>query len=142
VWLNLNDNFPHPYAVSDADAFIQHAISQEPERLFAIATPDKAIGGIGLMPGELIHRFSAELGYWLGEPNWNKSIMSEAIGVLVAWAFEQTEIKRVCAKPYGRNKGSARVLEKNGFVLEGIMKASAFKDDRFEDQLVYAKVKE
>jgi ribosomal-protein-alanine N-acetyltransferase len=68
IWENLRDGFPHPYNFSDAERFISLVLSQEPRTYFAIASNEEAIGSIGLGLGSDVHRFTAELGYWLAEP--------------------------------------------------------------------------
>ena len=76
IWINLRDGFPHPYQLSDAENFLSKVVQQNPRTVFAIADDKEAIGSIGLMLGEDVHRFTAEIGYWLAEPFWNKGIMS------------------------------------------------------------------
>jgi RimJ/RimL family protein N-acetyltransferase len=44
--------------------------------------------------------------------------------------------------PYSGNPASARVLEKAGYSLEGIMRKSAIKDGKIVDQFLYAYVVE
>ncbi len=70
IWLNLRDAFPHPYTQEDAAIYIARSLQKVQRTAFAIATETEAIGSIGLMPGQDVHRFTAELGYWLGEPFW------------------------------------------------------------------------
>lgn len=140
IWINLRDAFPHPYSLADAESFISRAMQIEPRTYFAIATEQEAIGSIGLMPGQDVHRFTAELGYWLAEPFWGKGIMTKAVRALSEYAFKELGLHRVFAEPYTTNTASARVLEKSGFVLEGILRANVFKDGRVLDQYLYAKL--
>ena len=141
VWLNLRDAFPHPYTDASAQAFLEIAARQNPTTFFAIATPEGAIGGIGVVLKSDVHRLTAELGYWLGEPFWGKGIMSEAVSKFADYAFQQYKLVRLFAEAYAYNAGSCRVLEKAGFTFEGRMRASAFKDGQIIDQLIYSQVK-
>jgi RimJ/RimL family protein N-acetyltransferase len=141
IWTNLRDAFPYPYSKNDALAYISRSLQTDPRVAFAIATEREAIGSIGLMPGKDVHRFSAELGYWLAEPFWRRGIMTEAVKAVSKYALETLGFSRIYAEPYATNTASARVLEKSGFVLEGIMRASVFKDGRVLDQFLYAKAK-
>jgi len=138
IWLNLRDAFPHPYTHRDAEAFIQGVMGMNPPTVFAIAHGDEAIGSIGLVPGRDVHRFTAELGYWLAEPFWGRGIATEAVRIVTAHALEELGMVRVFAEPYTTNPASARVLEKAGFLREGILRAAAFKDGRIMDQYLYA----
>jgi RimJ/RimL family protein N-acetyltransferase len=54
------------------------------------------------------------------------------------YAFSQLGMHRVFAIPFARNTASSRVLEKAGYVLEGVMRRSAVKDGVLLDQLLYA----
>lgn len=142
IWINLRDAFPHPYTRTDAEAFLFRARQMQPESYFAIASGSEAIGSIGLTAGIDVHRFTAELGYWLAEPFWGNGIMTAAVRALSEYAFAQLGFHRIFAEPYTTNAASARVLEKAGFALEGIIRDSVFKDGRIFDQYLYAKVDE
>lgn len=138
VWRNLRDRFPHPYTDRAAREWIAHCLSASPELDFAIDVGGEAVGGIGLQPGADVERFSAEIGYWLGEPFWGRGIATAALRGTVAHALRELELVRIFALPFSTNLGSARVLEKAGFSLEGILRSSAVKEGRFLDQRLYA----
>jgi ribosomal-protein-alanine N-acetyltransferase len=104
--------------------------------------PAEAIGCIGLQIGRDVHRKTAELGFWLGEPFWGRGIMTEAVAELTRWAFGAFELERIYAEPFATNRASARVLEKAGFACEGRLKASIYKDNQRLDSFLYARVRE
>ncbi|HQE96790.1 MAG TPA: GNAT family N-acetyltransferase [Methanothrix sp.] len=99
IWINLRDAFPHPYTLADADAFLRKVMGMEPRTYFAIASDDEAIGSIALMPVDDVHRFTAELGYWLAEPFWGNGIMTDAVRALSDYAFNELGIQRIFAEP-------------------------------------------
>ena len=138
---NLRDGFPHPYSLSDAEGFLFKVRAQDPRTFFALATDAEVIGGIGLGQGEDVHRFTAEMGFWLAEPYWGKGIMTDAVKSFTKFAFERCKLQRIYAEPYTTNPASARVLEKAGYSLEGTMRANVFKDGRVLDQYLYAKTR-
>ncbi len=140
IWMNLRDAFPHPYRLEDAEAFISRVAEADPVTMFAIATGSEAIGGIGLMLGKDVHRFTAEMGYWLAEPYWGKGVMTPSVQFLAAWAFQNLELHRISAEPYATNTASHKVLEKAGFTREGILRSSVFKDGKILDQCVYSRI--
>lgn len=142
IWMNLRDYFPHPYHISHAKAFLDNVAGQQPITFFAIANDQKAIGSIGLMMGEDVHRYTAELGYWLAEPFWGRGIMTEVVSKFTEVAFEKFRLNRIFAEPYKNNKASVRVLEKSGFVFEGILRANVCKDGKILDQYLYAKIRD
>ena len=99
----LRDRFPSPYTEADARTFLAAVFRQNPRTVFAIATQGEAIGGIGLEFRDDVHRFTAELGYWLGEPFWGRGIMTEAIRQFTSWAFEHLEVHRIYAAVFDGN---------------------------------------
>lgn len=141
IWLNLRDGFPHPYSVDNANEFIANTLAKEPETFFAIASIKEAIGGIGFTFGQDIHRYTAELGYWLAERYWNQGIMTGAIQILTEYAFEMYDLNRIYAEPFATNPASVKVLEKAGFLYEGRLKANVYKDGKILDQFIYAMTK-
>jgi RimJ/RimL family protein N-acetyltransferase len=141
IWLNLRDGFPHPYTLEDAEAFLSGVAQEKPERIFALATPTEAIGCIGLRLGCDSHRKTAELGYWLAEPFWNRGIMSEAVTAFTNHAFELFDLERIYAEAFDGNGASARILEKAGFACEGRLRANVFKNGRVLDSFLFARVR-
>ena len=138
VSVQLTDRFPYPYTREDAEAWIDFAAAQEPETLFALADDKELVGGIGLIPQDDVYSRSAMLGYWLGEPFWNRGIATRAVRAIVDWAFEELDLIRIFAFVFESNTASVRVLEKNGFQLEGTMRRAVFKRGRLMDQALYA----
>jgi RimJ/RimL family protein N-acetyltransferase len=141
VWLNLRDAFPHPYTRRDARAFLLSVLGARPETQFAIEVDGAAVGGIGFRIQSDVERIGAELGYWLGEAYWGRGIATAAVRAVTEHAFTAHELRRVFALPFADNVASARVLEKAGFQLEGVLRSSAIKDGRVLDQRLYARIR-
>jgi [ribosomal protein S5]-alanine N-acetyltransferase len=141
IWLNLRDRFPHPYTEEHGAAYITHVLAQPTQTSFAIDVGGEAVGGISLHPGTDIERFSAEMGYWLGEEFWGRGITTAAIVLLTRHAFTDMGFIRIFAVPFVRNAASSRALEKAGYLREGLMRQSAIKDGIVEDQFLYAALK-
>lgn len=138
IWRNLRDGFPHPYRLEDAHRFLEMVAAQDPETFFCIALEDQAIGAIGFSLQGDVHRYSAEIGYWLAEEFWNRGFATQALEAVTRYAIDAHGLKRVYATPYEWSSASCRVLEKAGFTLEGRLRSSAFKDGQVIDQLLYA----
>jgi ribosomal-protein-alanine N-acetyltransferase len=139
---NLRDGFPNPFTPEAAEKFIETARTADPAKVLmrAVDVGGKAVGSIGVFRQEDIYRKSADIAYWLGEPFWGKGIMTEAVMQMCRLAFERLDIVRIQAEPFARNTGSCRVLEKAGFVLEGIHKKRVFKNGDLGDSCSYALV--
>jgi RimJ/RimL family protein N-acetyltransferase len=141
IWRNLRDRFPHPYSLADAHAFIERTHASTPHRNYAITLHDVPIGSIGLIPGEDIYRKAAEFGYWLGEPHWGRGYATEAITGFTSRAFELFDLVRLHAFVFTWNVGSARALEKAGFVREATSRCAAVKEGTLCDEWLYAKIR-
>lgn len=141
---NLRDGLPYPYTEKDAASYINAMLTADPNNTFAYAVDidGKAVGSIGAFRQGNIHFRTAELGYYIAEEYWGKGIMTEAVKQLCEKLFAQTDILRIFAEPFADNVGSRRVLEKSGFLLEGIMKYNAFKNGKVLDMALYSLTKE
>ena len=58
---------------------------------------------------------SPDLGYWLDQPHWGQSYMSEATRAVVSHAFRKFGFDTINSGAYEDNPGSKRVLDKLGF---------------------------
>ena len=63
---------------------------------------------------------SCFLGYGLNRTDCNSGYMTEAVRAVIDYAFSVLKLHRIEANIMPRNSGSRRVLEKTGFVSEGI----------------------
>ena len=77
--------------------------------------------------GERAH--GAELGYWLGHAHWGRGWMTQAVAAYLDWVVPALGLRRVEANVLDSNPASARVLEKNGFVEEGLRRNAICKAD-------------
>ena len=85
IWLNVRDAFPYPYTEKDAEEFITKHSPQNPPTTLAIEYSYECVGVIGFVPQIDIYSKTAELGYWLGEPFWNKKIITTAVKNIVPY---------------------------------------------------------
>jgi [ribosomal protein S5]-alanine N-acetyltransferase len=137
---HLRDRFPHPYTIGDARAFLRFAAQSDDVANFAIEVDGEAAGGVGYNPGRDVERYSAEIGYWLSEVHWGRGIVTEAVQLLSEHLFRAHDMLRLFALPFADNAASIRVLEKAGYVREGLMRASAVKHGAPKDQVLLARV--
>jgi ribosomal-protein-alanine N-acetyltransferase len=141
IWINLRDRFPYPYTLADAHAWIAHANSADEPTSFAIDVAGEAVGGIGLRLNEDVERIAAEIGYWVGRSHWGRGIATDAVRAVTQHALSGRDLTRVYALPFAENVASIRVLEKAGYVREGLLRRSAIKDGVVRDQFLYAVVR-
>jgi RimJ/RimL family protein N-acetyltransferase len=136
----LRDRFPHPYTRGNAFAFLKAAVASADASNLAIEVNGEAAGGIGYVRGVDVERYSAEIGYWLGETYWGRGIGSEALILVTDHVFRALNLLRLFALPFADNAGSIRVLEKAGYVREAILHASSVKYGKPRDQALYVRI--
>jgi RimJ/RimL family protein N-acetyltransferase len=141
VSMQLRDRFPFPYGIEQARAFLGWLTQQSSPTVWAIEVAGEAVGAVGIELHTDVERVSAEIGYWLGETFWNRGIATDALKAVTNEAFKQFEITRLYAVPFADHAASVRVLEKAGYVREGLLRQSAIKDGKIRDQLLFAAYK-
>ncbi|MCU0379491.1 MAG: GNAT family N-acetyltransferase, partial [Bacteroidales bacterium] len=138
VWDNLTDIMPHPYSVADANTFINMAVTSEIHKIFAIEYRNNLAGIIGLHGQTGVFRLTAEIGYWIGEPYWNRGIATRAVRLLTHYGIKHLDLVRIYASVYDFNKTSQRVLEKAGYRFEGVAKKAIIKNGVILDDYRYS----
>ena len=142
IWLNVRDRFPHPYTLGAAESWVAMVTAADPETQFAIEVDGEAAGGIGVFLQEDVSRYTAEIGYWLGEAYWNRGIMTSVVRRFTDYAFASYDLNRIYANVFAWNEASVRVLEKAGYAFEGRQLAATVKDGQVLDNLMYAVVRD
>jgi [ribosomal protein S5]-alanine N-acetyltransferase len=137
---NLRDGFPHPYTINHARDFIERCISLHPPTVFAIEYQGEYVGNIGLVKGNDVYRKSAEVGYFIGEQYWNKGITTTALNLICEYGFTSLDVVRIHAGVYEHNVASQKVLEKCGFLKEGVFQKAVFKQEKYWNEVRYAKL--
>lgn len=80
---------------------------------------------------------SATVTYCLAPHAWGRGFATEAAGSLLDWAFASLHLNRVQTEVDTRNRASARVLEKLGFVREGTLRQDCIVNGEISDSWVY-----
>jgi len=118
---------PYPYTRKDALDLVDsskrsfktlQAVNLAIEYNNDLETLKKVIGIISLKNINLTTKVS-HIGYWIGEDYWGMGFGTEAVCIVLSYAFSVIGLKKISAFVYPDNKGSIRVLEKNGFKIAG-----------------------
>lgn len=139
----LANRLPFPYTEDSAEWWL-HMVGEHDgiDGIFrAIVVDGKVVGNITVEQKEDVYGKDAELGYLLRTDEWSKGIMTEATRQICKIAFRELNIIRITGLIYEPNISSRRVLEKNGFILEGIMRNAVAKDENIYNLCVYGKLK-
>jgi len=82
----------------------------------------------------------AEIGYIFHKEHWGKGYGTETVALMSDFAFESLNLHKLHASVVDANVGSARILEKNGYELEGRLKDHYFIEDKYYDALLFGKI--
>jgi ribosomal-protein-alanine N-acetyltransferase len=138
---------PFPYTENDADAWlalVANITQQQGQPVhFAIRNTgdDSLIGGCGFDDFQVGKSHRAEIGYWLAKPFWGRGIMTAVVRRLCQHAFDEFGLVKITAHVFAMNPASARVLEKCGFVQEGLLRKHFVKDGKLIDAKLFALLK-
>lgn len=105
--------------------------------IFIIDT-EQLIGGISLFKIEHGPAECCMVGYELDKQFNGKEYMTEAIRLVVEFAFNELSLHRIEAGAMPHNIGSITVLEKVGFCKEGIARKNVKINGKWEDHQMLA----
>ena len=109
---------PYPYCEADAVWWLKRWRTDRPaaETGFILELP-----GVGLIGHAGFHSDAqgTVIGYWLGEPFWNRGFMTEAVTAILDWYFEATPAVSVASGVFHFNRASLAIQKKLGFTETG-----------------------
>ncbi|SDK54357.1 GNAT family N-acetyltransferase [Microbulbifer yueqingensis] len=79
----------------------------------------------------------AEIGFALDPARRGRGVMVRAVRPLLDFAFGQLDMHRIEADVDPRNTPSIRLLEKQGFTREGLLRERYLEEDGFQDAIIY-----
>jgi RimJ/RimL family protein N-acetyltransferase len=138
-------SLPHPYPEGEAERYIAHdQVERSHGRAVTYTIKNKVDDAFcGLVELRKIdhEHLLGELSFWIVCNAWGQGYMSEALGRVVQYGFEDLGLNRLYAYHMLRNPASGRVLEKNGFKQEGLLRERVKKWGTFEDVALWAILK-
>jgi RimJ/RimL family protein N-acetyltransferase len=124
----------------DIKIYIGQMADSRHDLFYGIFDHDAHIGTVKLGAINFRHK-TADLSYIIGsKAHWGQGIASLAISTMVQIGFSRLGLMKICAGVYADNKASSRVLEKNGFEIEGIKKSQYLQDNQRVDSVLYGRV--
>ena len=137
----LSDRLPNPYTEADADWWLGMVVENEGKEGVwrAIVVDGLIVGSISVERLANVQRNAGSIGYMVLTPFWSQGIGTEAVRQICGIAFQELALERIIGEVFPENLASARVLEKNGFRLEGTKVGAVVKGGRVMDVRVYVK---
>ena len=128
---------PHPYTLTAAKSWIvglSHRYRTGSAVHFAISLLEskQLIGAIALNE---INRdnANAELDVWIGQPWQRQGYASEALQLVLDFAFKQMDLHRIYSYHFSEDLRSAKFLLKHGFAQEGVLRQAVKKMATYQD---------
>lgn len=139
----LSNRLPFPYTEEDADRWLKMVSEQDgKEGVFrAVVVDGKVVGNVTAERESDVYCKDCIIGYLLLSEYWSKGIMTESVSQFCKIVFNELDVVRITGRVIASNAGSRKVLEKNGFTLEGIQKKAVFKNGGIYDLLLFGKLK-
>lgn len=110
-------NMPYPYSEPQAVfrlSYVSQGFKNRSRFVFSIELKEtqEFIGEISLHLE--IQNNKAQIGYWVGEPFWNRGIASEAVKAVLEFGFETLNLEKIYGTCAVKNIASGKVMENNG----------------------------
>ncbi|MEO0319975.1 MAG: GNAT family protein [Pseudomonadota bacterium] len=101
---------------------------------------ERLLGGISLSDVRRGNRQAGMLGYWVANGETGRGVGTRAVAGVAHFAFNRLHLNRLEAACQPGNLGSRRILEKNGFACEGIMRRYLRINGHWCDHEIWARV--
>ena len=135
----LSDRLPYPYTEADADWWLGMVAENEGKEGVwrAIVVDGLIVGSISVERMADENRAAGSMGYMILTPFWSRGIGTEAVRQICEIAFRELALERIIGEVFPENLASARVLEKNGFLLEETRAGAVVKGGKAMDVKEY-----
>lgn len=105
----------------------------------AICVEGRAIGFISVKVGTKDSICRGEIGYALAFNYWGRGIATKVVKMVMSSVFREfPHLERLEALVDVENRGSQRVLEKAGFLKEGLLRKYCFLKGKARDLFIYS----
>jgi ribosomal-protein-alanine N-acetyltransferase len=85
--------------------------------------------------------FLGEIGYELAKAHWQQGIMTEALRAVIKFGFQAIGLNRIEAMVMLENTASIKLLQKLGFLEEGILREYGYWKGQFHDLRIFSLLK-
>jgi len=107
---------------------------------WTIRQEGRLIGTVGFNALELERGRRGEVAYDLARSEWGRGVMSAILPHVMAFGYERLGLRRLEAMVTAGNTRSCRLLERHGFVREGLLRDHGYWTGRYWDQIVYGRL--
>ena len=120
-WRDIDDDVAYPYFIFDAGR----------QQLLGALTLSNVRRGVAQ---------TATLGYWIGAPFARQGIMTDAVKLIVGFAFRKLALHRLEAACLADNEASIALLRRSGFEPEGLARGYLRIAGEWRDHRLFARL--
>lgn len=120
-WRDIDDDVAYPYFIFDAGR----------QQLLGALTLSNVRRGVAQ---------TATLGYWIGAPFARQGIMTDAVKLIVGFAFRKLALHRLEAACLPDNEASIALLRRSGFEPEGLARGYLRIAGEWRDHRLFARL--
>ena len=131
-----------PTSIHQEEKWFDDLPNRKDEIVFGIETiGGKIIGVISLVHIKW-HDRTATTGAMIGDKRyWGKGYGTDAKMILLDYAFNQLNLRKICSAVFSFNKRSLRYNLRCGYKIEGRLKKQMFKNGKYRDNILLAVLK-
>lgn len=123
------------YSLESAKTFIAESVAAANEKRSlgcGIFRNEDFVGSIGFVKFDWKAK-KAEIGYWISRDEEGNGTVSKACKALIEYAFGELGLNRIEIRCSAENIRSAAIPERLGFLKEGVLRQSEFRNGRLHD---------
>lgn len=84
----------------------------------------------------------ADIGFELNRVHWGLGIASETLKPIITYGFNQLKLQRIQALIEPGNTASQKLVERHGFVREGLLRSYEYTCGKYDDLYMYSLLKQ
>ena len=134
----LGTRFMRPQSWEQTEQMLRGLLMGEAGGESLVIADIGTLGYLGQISLQGVDRFSmqAELAVIVSPEHWGKGIATEAIGLMLRYAFHTLNLNRVWLKVFAEHEAAISLYRKCGFVQEGVLRQDAFLEGSYRDTVV------
>ena len=138
--VKFSNNQHRKFTLEGQQEYVVSCLKDGNTELYGIFDNDFHIGNI-VISGLKSKQNRAEIGFVIGEKSyWNKGIMTYMISQVIVLSKNIYNLNELFSYSIPANVGGIKVLEKNNFIQDGILKDHVLLNNKYEDEICYSLV--
>jgi RimJ/RimL family protein N-acetyltransferase len=135
TWEERNPSAPRPLSQAEyVESFTKRVSERSDDLWFAVETDGRLVGQVSMFHVDPLAR-TAEVGIALHPSARGQGYGTDALRILVRFAFERCNLRRVYLTALASNAGGLACYRKVGFIEEGRRRENAWVRGRYEDEI-------